>query len=128
MRGAKILRRELEDICLACGEQRGDDGAAFAVEQIAMSFGDFVNQAVGAEQAKESGGLAAATAFFFGVGTGSWEQQRSNVTVAESVDQELAARDVGQQSGVGLSQRVEGADGSALEVGAAAGHCRQGHD
>ncbi len=71
-----------------------------------MSFGDFVNQAVGAEQAKESGGLAAATALLFGVGTGSCEQQRSNVTVAESVDQELAACDVAQQGGVGLRERV----------------------
>src|SRR6266480_7904017 len=59
--GARISRREFDDIRLACGEQRGDRSSAPARQLIAVRFGDLVDQSVGAEQPEQSRDLAAAS-------------------------------------------------------------------
>src|SRR5881409_3987581 len=85
--------QERADFGIAGGENGGDGGASIDSELIPMSFGQFAYQLVGAQQSEQSGDSPAGALLFLLRIAGLWKEERSQIAIAESGEDELAAGD-----------------------------------
>lgn len=118
MRLAQISGGEFGE-CFQISPSRGEEGGegfgGVGGELIAVGFRDILDQAVGSDQADQTGDPDA----FLTGGEGRLASQQAfaQVAVAEPVQRELTSADRRLQAGIGLGQRVRGAGGATVERG-----------
>lgn len=101
------------------GEEGGSEEVTVIGEAIAVGFGDFFDDAVGAEQtqlAADLGGEGAGVA----AGSVAWMEQRTQIAIAEAGGSKLAASDDREQGEIGGI-----ADAQRTEAASAVGHARR---
>src|SRR5260370_26070981 len=109
--------RKLLRTGLLRGQESIDFQMTFRGQRVTMRFRDFPNQAVGPQHADLARDARPLAFQFCRIDVLRSEQQRAQVTVAESVDSELATIHGSQKATVVRAKGLQSADAAALPFG-----------